>query len=83
MTNQDTPLIGQRPSPELVELAERVRAVANRLLRIHDGAAPEVARASETLEEVDARLAAIATEAEAPRMIDALEVGPDGQELWR
>ncbi len=74
MTNEDTPLIGQRPAPELVELAERLRAVANRMLRIHDGDAPEVREASATLAALDARLASIATDAEAPRMIDALEV---------
>lgn len=74
MTKDDTPLIGQRPAPELVELAERVRAVANRLLRIHEGSAPAVAEACATLEAVDARLAEVATEAEAPRMVEALDV---------
>ncbi len=65
--------IGQEPDAALVELAESLRGVANRLLRIHDGGDEEVGRARAVLDEIDGRLAAIASAADAPRMIDTLE----------
>jgi acyl-coenzyme A thioesterase PaaI-like protein len=65
--------IGQAPDARLVELAESLRSVANRLLRVHQGSHEEVERSRAMLDQVDERLARIASEAEAPRMVEDLD----------
>ncbi|MCR9096988.1 MAG: hotdog fold thioesterase [bacterium] len=68
-----TPKIGQAPADDLVDLAQRVRDVANELLRIHEGDHAHVAEARETLDEAVAKLGAIASRHEAPRAVEAVE----------
>ena len=68
-----TPKIGQDPADDLVDLAQRVRDVANELLRIHDGDHAHVAEARETLDEAVAKLGEIASRHESPRAVEAVE----------
>ncbi|MEM9176697.1 MAG: hotdog fold domain-containing protein [Myxococcota bacterium] len=64
--------IGQDPAEELVALADSVRAVANEMLRIHDGDDPRVVEARASLDAIKGRLDAIASRHDSPRAVDAV-----------
>lgn len=69
----ENPTIGQAPADELVALAQSARDVANELLRVHDGDDPRVREARETLDAVVARLGEIASRADSPRIVEAID----------
>ena len=69
----ETPTIGQAPADQLVALAQSARDVANELLRVHDGDDPRVREARETLDAVVARLGEIASRADSPRIVEAID----------
>ncbi len=70
--NEETPKIGQDPADPLVELAQRVRDVANELLRIHEGDHAHVLEARDTLDRAVAKLGEIASRHESPRAIETV-----------
>ena len=65
--------IGQRPADDLVELADSVRALAERLLRVHEGDDARILAAREAVEALDRRIDEIASAHDTPRVMGATD----------
>ena len=70
--------IGQEPAPTLVGLSDELHALANRILRIHEGDHADVDWAREQIENISARLDDLASNADTPRVL-----GADGHDRTR